>query len=843
VQAGHWAIDGGAAHGIPGAVGTVATRLALFRFDASAEDLRNPSKAIGTARVREVSAATSQIEIEDGSQIDGSQTYKAVIIGISIPPLTVALKGDERACALIRRAIEASGLDGKSSPFIRETTGSLAADFLVLAQAGRYRITRPGRGDSLVPPIDNLDEIGARRTVERLEHMARWTQTAHLSNPSSSIQPGDVELTVLVESKAVPAPIQLEYTWSDGRQIAPTFQVCLINKSHRVLYGALLDLTQRFEINAGLLEGGCIRIEPGSTAWAHNGQSLSATVPDDLWQEGVIEYEDLLKLIVCTQEFDARLLEQPALDQPRQVALLPRDLGRSGTLNRTMRDLQARDVGNVETKEIDDWRTAELGFTTIRHLPTTPVPGEGASAALIQGVTLQGHSGLKASARLSTEPLAMRELAGVRFPRLLSEDPVVCVPFVFADPPGTFPGLSVLELIDNEDPSVVTPQQPLRLTVPRALEANEYVVPVAYDGEFFLPLGRGARRTKETVIRIDRLPAPVADGSSPAGAIKIFFEKVVSRKLERLASTPLLSVADVATDGTLTCVVDADLICSRVAQARRILLFVHGIVGDTRSMVPSVQLAKLATGQPLATQYDLVLAFDYDALITSIENNARSLESGMEAVGLGPDHGKTVDVVAHSTGGLLARWYIERGEGNRAVRKLVMLGTPNGGWPWPQVDDWASVVLGLGLNRLTTITWPAPVLASLAALIEARATGINHAGWTVEGLTSTSDPKIPYILLAGTASIPPPANDSAGPAWDAMIDRLITRIASENFLHNLASPILLEQPNDLAVTLTRMEALPAGRTPPCVVRPVACDHFSYFTSEAGLKALAEALAP
>jgi hypothetical protein len=172
-----------------------------------------------------------------------------------------------------------------------------------------------------------------------------------------------------------------------------------------------------------------------------------------------------------------------------------------------------------------------------------------------------------------------------------------------------------------------------------------------------------------------------------------------------------------------------------------------------------------------------------------------------------------------------------------------MLGTPNGGWPWPQVDDWASVVLGLGLNRLTTITWPAPVLASLAALIEARATGINHAGWTVEGLTSTSDPKIPYILLAGTASIPPPANDSAGPAWDAMIDRLITRIASENFLHNLASPILLEQLNDLAVTLTRMEALPAGRTPPCVVRPVACDHFSYFTSEAGLKALAEALAP
>ena len=34
-------------------------------------------------------------------------------------------------------------------------------------------------------------------------------------------------------------------------------------------------------------------------------------------EAGRIEYKDLLKLIVCTEEFDARLLEQPTLDLPK----------------------------------------------------------------------------------------------------------------------------------------------------------------------------------------------------------------------------------------------------------------------------------------------------------------------------------------------------------------------------------------------------------------------------------------------------------------------------------------------------------------------------------------------
>ena len=264
---------------------------------------------------------------------------------------------------------------------------------------------------------------------------------------------------------------------------------------------------------------------------------------------------------------------------------------------------------------------------------------------------------------------------------------------------GSDPGLSVLELTDVNDLALVTPDAPLRMTVPLALQTNEHVVPVAYDGEFFLPLGRvESRSADETVIALDRLPPPLADSRSLTGAIKIFFQKVISKVVKLEFPYPILAVADVAADGTVKPIRDPLKVRDRVAKANRILLFVHGIIGDTQSMVPSVQLARLADARPLASLYDLVLTFDYENLNTTIEENGRLLKKRLEAVGLGPGHGKMLDIAAHSMGGLVSRWFIEQEGGNQVVRRLVMLGTPNGGSPWPQVFDWATVGARAGVE-------------------------------------------------------------------------------------------------------------------------------------------------
>ncbi len=189
---------------------------------------------------------------------------------------------------------------------------------------------------------------------------------------------------------------------------------------------------------------------------------------------------------------------------------------------------------------------------------------------------------------------------------------------------------------------------------------------------------------------------------------------------------PILGAADVAADGTVTPVRDTFQVRDRVAKADRILLFVHGIIGDTQSMAPSVQLARLADGRPLAALYDLVLTFDYENLNTTIEENGRLLKERLEAVGLGAGHGKTLDIAAHSMGGLVSRWFIEREGGNQIARRLVMLGTPNGGSPWPRVFDWATVALGLALNHLTAIAWPASVFGGLAAWMENPTVALNE---------------------------------------------------------------------------------------------------------------------
>ena len=223
------------------------------------------------------------------------------------------------------------------------------------------------------------------------------------------------------------------------------------------------------------------------------------------------------------------------------------------------------------------------------------------------------------------------------------------------------------------------------------------MVPVAYDGEFFLPLGRvESRSADETVIALDRLPPPLVDSRSLTGAIKIFFQKVISKKVGLEFPYPILGAADVAPDGAVTPIRDTFQVRDRVAKAKRILLFVHGIIGDTAEHGPE-RPARQARRRPAARQ---PVRPGADLRLREPEHHDRGERPPAQgAAGSGrpgAGHGKTLDIAAHSMGGLVSRWFIEREGGNQIVRRLVMLGTPNGGSPWPQVVDWATVALASG---------------------------------------------------------------------------------------------------------------------------------------------------
>ena len=112
----------------------------------------------------------------------------------------------------------------------------------------------------------------------------------------------------------------------------------------------------------------------------------------------------------------------------------------------------------------------------------------------------------------------------------------------------------------------------------------------------------------------------------------------------------------------------------------------------------------------------------------------------------------------------------------------------------------------------------------------------------LEALKQSPDPGIPYVMLAGNTSIIPAAAESSNGGKASLLARLLTRLTSPELLHKVAKPFFLDQENDVAVSVASMENIPSGRKQPFDVRPVACDHLSYFRDPEGLKALATILA-
>ena len=261
-QSGRWTINGGETSGIFAPAGSDAPRLALYPFDAPAADLSDPSKAIAMVQIDEVLSATSHIVIDKKTKLDPKTTYKAVLVSLPTPPLSVLLEGDPAACALVREAMKVASPEGKPSLFIREASKGDTPEFRLVARDDQFVITRPNDDRPIVGQIDGLNADGAKRAIARLEHMARWTQTARLSNPASSIQPSDVKLTVLVDDKEVSGrEIRLEYRLKDGREVEPTFKVSMTNNSSRTLYCGLLDLPSA---------SGCLRdcSAPAASSWS-----------------------------------------------------------------------------------------------------------------------------------------------------------------------------------------------------------------------------------------------------------------------------------------------------------------------------------------------------------------------------------------------------------------------------------------------------------------------------------------------------------------------------------------------------------------------------------------------
>lgn len=839
-----WVIDGGSIHGIPQPKGGETTVFALFQADMADSDLAQ-GVPLGTATVTAVQPTLSRVQITGIEPLSPEMSFKAVIKALPLPPIGVHLKGDEAGVALLRGAIMGNSFQ-PASLYVRVVEDTADATFQVVAQDGNYRIKRPADDRILLEPVRGFDSTKARETLGLLEHLARWTTTLDLQgSPTSRIAAHAVRMEVVLPDQSVhQSDLRLSY---DADNKAPKFRLKLTNTSSQRLYCTVLDLTGRFAISATLFEAGGVWLDPGQEAYGSvkGNDWLPATVPKELWEQGITEYKDVLKLIVSPTAFDGRLLEQDKLTlfQGELRGFYREDVTRSmppkGMLNRLMTRIQTRDIGDDEDDDrTDDWMTSQITITTVRPRETVALSAAAPQVMLMNGITLQNPEGFSANARLTTISQSTRDLGSHILPPLLRDQTQA---FQFTASRATDPGLSALELRDVKNPEAVTPDNPLKLVADVALEPDAMVLPVAFDGEFYLPLGQGIGKDNHTEITIDRLPEPISEGKrSLGGAIRIFFQKVVRQKLGLPFEYPFLRVAEV-NNGEVTYITDPATITSRVAQAQRIALYIHGIIGDTESMVPSIETAVAALAgeaQPLKDCYDLVLTFDYESLNTAIETHAQGLKQRLASVGLGPNHGKTLHLIAHSMGGLVSRWFIEQEGGHEVVQHLILLGTPSGGSPWPQTVAGITTLLTMVLNGLSKVTFPIVFVSSALKLLAKGVEGIETIDVTLDQMDPNSDfiqqlavnpdPGIPYTVIAGNITLIP-ADHPQG----HLMQRLMAR------LKGLMELPFFGIPNDLAVTVESIKAIPPGRQPAPAMVEVACDHLVYFSDPVGIKALGD----
>jgi hypothetical protein len=817
-----WMLDAGSIYGIPAPYGNETTLLAVFPLDAQANELLDLTKALGQVEVVQVLPQASRLRVLD-FEPDPTKTYKAVVINLPMPLLEVKLEGDEAALQLVREAMQISAPGGKPSLYVQEMQAT--PRLRLVASEDAFSITHLGEDRALAGRVYGLNVESARKVVLRLEHIARWMRTMELQNPGSRLALDAVQMSILRDGiELAPNEMTFDYKFRNGRWEQPNYSLRLRNQSSEVLYCAVLGLYESFSIDV-VVGKPPVRLGPGEE---FNAQKY-LSIPEEVWQQGISERQDVLKLIVSTDDFDAHLLTQSKLDTERAPGSSQRGMTRKNTLNRLMSQVQTRESTDVpESQSLSDWTTLQAILTIRKPLDTQAVPRSGEAISLGAGVFLEAHPDLVAQARLGSLAPASRGAEGPGLPAVLRQTAQDNQPYYFRLTRGVT-SENVLELKDVVDHTVVTPQNPLRLSISNPLADGEDVLAFGFDGEFYLPLGAARPSQRQTLFELQRLPAPVSMGGRDVkGAIRIYFQKIVNQRLGLDYPYPILAAASVLPDGRVTYETDRGKILERVAAAQRITLYIHGITGDTRGMVASARFS---------IPGDLLLTFDYESINTTVEETARSLKSRLAEIGLKAGHGKQLRIVAHSLGGIISRWLIEKEGGNSVVQQLVILGSPSAGTPWATVQEWATVGLGLALNGLSVVSWPVKALSLFLAGLEKSDVTLDQVApgsEVLKQLAESEDPQVPYVLVAGSTSLIPQALEGGE---NSKVGRLLTRLG-----YGAASLGFFNSPNDIAVGVSSVHSISRDRKPAPVTLTIPSDHMSFFTSEPGLEVLKKNLA-
>lgn len=850
---GQWRLNAGVMHGL-----NTGDEVALFANDAA--DTSKLDTCLTLARIGQAESFSSTLLLNDTTNTKGSE-YTAIITRQHFAKMPVRLLGDESAVQAARNILQQEGAATDPGRFLQASEAEARYD--IHAGGGVYYVTQTHDSRPLFKRSPHLPAA-----LEQAAVMARWHQKRDLQNLATRLD-APVEIVITYEGEEyINQDVTLSYRFDGTKWVQPRFNLELrLKPGQPKLYYALLyfdgstgDISNVLASGGwlsheGVAQEGQMKAQPGIKAF--EGKAIPLQIKDELLQQGVTRIQDSLKLMLCEAEFDSSLLNQPGLELDSG-----RDVTRSSlhnTLNRLL--CEAHRSLALEAAEVDeapDWTTQLVNLSVIRPPVTVAVPEQQAQL-LLQGeageVRIEPHPAFRGLVRLTTsrqDNARSLEQAVIPEPAVFSDAASV---FAFSDGRGADLGLDALEIFLSADASTVSPQQPLQLSITQTLAEGEHIIPYAYDTEhkLFLPLGSAKPGGDgRTYIQITALPETAAsqpaDGTKSLGsALKIYFRKLVYRDLLRIDET-IHTLR--AFDPQTAAYSQGALAPEQVAGKQRILLLIHGFIGHSSDMTGCLNRVHSEGQAPLASQYDLILTFDYENLSSSLQDVAKVLKMQLEQAGVIAASGQRIDILAHSIGGLVARWFIEREGGDAIVNKLVMVGTPNGGTPIATIKEngyailktWAYSNLVAILNGLTTAYVGGVVVAGLMKLLDSVSNTLDQmapdAEFILELAKSSAPPNVRYAVIAGDTAglmIPP---DKYTERLSKLVEYLGKRFRLAAY--DLLTAKLFKEANDMAVGYGSMVLFPACQEP-VAVEAVRCDHFSYFLDKGTVQKIAQQL--
>jgi pimeloyl-ACP methyl ester carboxylesterase len=812
-------------------------------------------------------------------QING--VYSSSISHRSIDKLTFSLEGDTAGIAFAREAIRTLSHTQLKSDFIIERQGndiSKGVDYRIRAKEGQYSISEADSAvfRPLFEPITGLagkyDKSAANEVLRQLEHLKRWQQKLSLTNFSSSSQQMDSDVVQLIikhnQQEHSDTDINLRYNYDEEHPKPRISLEIRCNpakaKKNMTLYCALLLFDAADASVTSLLDNEAKLLPPTNCHIHFNeGHDFPVQVKQQLFNNGIIETEDFLKLIVSDEPFDANLLAQKGLDifkgGSKSITTNRTNRGANNLLNLLEQELtfsHTRSFVLNEQPVIPQWFTKKVNITTTRPVETVAITPH-IPTTITTHVRIEAHPTLNANIRINTLDDITRSLNTSQrnnniIPPIFRDDSLT-PPFSFSTSRAISSDLSILELyVDTtrNAPSSgidsVTSKRPLIIKVDQPTRKNETILAYSYDGECYLPLGCSkTQQSNTTKIIIERLPTTRAkphetDEANKGlfGSIKIMFQKILHHKFGIFQDPTRLAIPLFANNDTPYNVSDYEddpkTLTEIVEKSDKILLILHGIIGNTQSMAGFTQQS-VNNNTSLAQHYDCILTFDYENLNEPIQKTAEILKQKLTAIGLDSEHNKQLDLVAHSMGGLVSRCFIELNQGDKIINTLVMLGTPNGGSHMAQAisagihsfSDWANNTLAAIMNGYITNGLGTLAVSSLVKMLNISNKTVGQMNPDSDFLTllaKSKQPTTPYYLIAGNTDflVANTTDDIQAKFMQRMSKKLKLRS------YETLTKWLYKSPNDIATTIDSIQHLPKNWQTKSKTHIVACNHLSYF---------------